>query len=468
MEGSAGRLSRSLRFRLCLYLSLFGMVFAAYNVYRTYQFAMNSVSVYIDEEISQIAQIIVKYDMLIPKRWERTMLLPDGRLVITMPKHRSRRSAFEEPSLGDLFSKHQDISIAPLFAQPGETFYLPISVEDGFYTVLINDNRVRVYVATNASGLRFVVARPLAIAEELVAQSVWHSLWRFLMLIALYVPAVILIVNIMFRKVNKLASEISGRSEQDLSPLKGEVPSELDVFISSLNRLLVRIGESLTHERRFIADAAHELRTPLTAISLQAETFRQEGLDEEQQQQLSQLRQAISRQRKLTTDLLTLARSQLHTAPKLCEFALRDLFVELIEELDVLAEQKNIDLGIEGEVTQTLKTDRGMLKTMLQNLISNAVKYTQAGGRCDLKASEDDQGITILVEDNGPGVAEEHLAQLVKPFYRVDGDQSKESGTGLGLAIVAAAAAELNAELSFKNRTAKGGLCCELRFKKQA
>lgn len=464
MEGRKGRIIRSLRLRLCVVLSVIGILFTAVLCYRTYDTDLENTKVYVDEELSQIARVIVTYNMLIPKSWQGPRIV-NGRLILPQRPHINQRGRMMhgsgtmglEPSLSDLFDKHQDIIIAPLFGQPGETFYMPLGVDDGFYTVLINDQRVRAFVATNQDNIRFVVARPLAIIEDMISSAEWASFVRFALMILLLVPIVVVVVNLMFVAVNRMALEVYSRQENDLRPLEGKVPSELDVFISSLNRLFRRTDESIKNERRFIADAAHEMRTPLTALSLQAETFNEEGLPDWAREKLRELKMAIHRQRDLTNKLLTLARSQVHGGQvNLTPFAVKDLFVEVIDELSALADEKDIDLGIDGEVSCTLTSDYAIVRTVMTNLVSNALKYCDNNGRVDLKCMESDERIYLVVQDDGPGIPEEELAHVFEPFYRVGGDRARITGTGLGLAIVASSCQQLKAHIELENRKPHG------------
>lgn len=460
MEGRKGRLVRSLKLRLCLILCIIGIFFTAVVSTRSYNKTLDGARLYIDEEISQIADIIVAYNMPLPKRWSEPNFF-DNNFFRNHSRHRNNDSydgLFLQPSLSDLFERHRDIIIAPLYTQPGETIFIPMNIEDGLYSILINDNRVRCYIATNRQGIRFVVARPLSIINDAVEQAFKDSLIEFLVLIGIYIPTVLLIMNLMFLPVRRLAFDIDKRKENDLRPLNAEkIPSELDVFIDALNRLFNKISESLQNERRFIADAAHEMRTPLTALSLQAEAFKENGLDDEQKEQLLELRQAIRRQRDLTTKLLNYARSQCSQPHDFQDIAVKTLFIEILEELGALADDKNIDFGIDGEVNSVIHSDKNILKSILINLCSNALKYTQEYGQVDLSCEENSAEIIISVKDNGCGIPEDKLKLVFEPFYRVGGDTARVSGTGLGLAIVKSSAEELGARVELSN-VKDGGL----------
>lgn len=470
MESRQRKLIRSLRFRLCAVLACIGIIYTGFSCFRSYDKAMQESSFYVDEELAQIAGVIINYDMVLPKSWEgpsvrrRLYRSLNGDIVF---RHNFDSAFLPIPSLNDLFDKHQEMIVAPVYTQPGEPFYFPSGIDDGLYTVLINDRRVRAYVATNKAGVRFVVARPCELMEALANQVILSSLFEFLLLVAIYIPCVILFVNIMFIPVRRMAYELDSRRESDLTPLKGQgLPSELDVFIDSINRLFGKTANALLNERRFIADAAHEMRTPLTAISLQAQSLKEELLPKEEAAKVHQLKIAISRQRTMTNDLLAYARSQCGRELHLSTFELKPLFVEIIEELGSLADKKDIDFGIEGQCNCSAYTDRSSLKTIISNLVSNALKYTPNGGRCDLSCSKEQGLLVIFVEDSGPGISEHDLKYVFNAFYRVGGDTAKIEGTGLGLSIVKSACDEIGAKVELKNKKT-GGLRAVVSLKAQ-
>ncbi|MBQ3883616.1 MAG: hypothetical protein II731_01915, partial [Succinivibrio sp.] len=150
MEGNKRKLIRSLRLKLCVALTVIGIVYTGFSCYRSYNKTKIEAAAFIDEELAQIAGVIVNYDVILPKSWEgpsfRRRLFRDMNGNLLFPHHGAPSSLLPMPSLNDLFDKHQEIMVAPLFAQPGETFYFPSMIEDGIYTVLIKDKRVRAYV----------------------------------------------------------------------------------------------------------------------------------------------------------------------------------------------------------------------------------------------------------------------------------------------------------------------------------
>ena len=522
-------LMRSLQFRIVMLFFIVGLITTASMCALTYVKIYNTTREFVDEELSQISLVAINYKMILPRRWEaprnnhgrifRVQSI-NGRLVLTYgfenenasnegalagprpeqqmgPGHGVRNgigprsgagarsatgaSAAQNqdnskeasangqpltPSIVDIHKFKYDIIIAPLFGRPGDALYIPPGVADGFYTVMVADQRVRAFVSTNTNGQRFVVARPLNSIDSITHQAFISAVWQFVGIILLFIPLLMISVRWMFANLNKIAKSLYKRSEDDLSPVipenhVGFVPSELDGFILALNKLFSKVDEGIHSKRRFIADAAHEMRTPLTALSLQAESLEKEELSSSARLKVERLKDGISRERQLMTSLLTLAREQNRTDMMLENIDIFDLYTKLIDEQGVLADRKDIDLGVEGNVRFNIVSDRMRLLRIMSNLLSNAIKYTHDGGRIDLMAKMLDDGrLQLIVQDDGPGIPEECLKHILEPFYRVGGDRSEIQGTGLGLAIVKASCESINANLEFSNASPHGLIAC--------
>lgn len=486
MESGKRSIGRSLKFRLILIFSCLGFIAAVGASLWSYYAVKNETLNFIDEELSQIAATVINYNMLIPKRWEgprqahrrmffrRHHLGEDTQIVIeeqnSVPGRMRMRQPREVPSLGDLSTRRFDIVIAPLYGQARNNIFLPAGIADGFYTVLISDNRTRVFVATKPDGERFVVARPLDVVNDISAKALNTSFYEFLGLLVIYIPIVIVSVNLTFKAVKALALKLDKRKENDLSPIvsehKGYIPSELDSFIGAIDRLFDKVEESMAVQQRFIADAAHEMRTPLAALSLQAESLAGEDLPPKAKEKLQDLRQSIEREKDLMNALLSLTRLQNNREQAVfAPCPIEDLFIALIEELSPLAEKKDIDFGVDGPMNFTAATSKPDLKCVLNNFIVNAIKYTPHGGRVDLTCKEEGAFLVLAVKDTGPGIADEYLERVFTPFFRVDGDSAKVPGTGLGLAIAKAAAKRAGADVRLFNQR-EGGLCAQVRVKK--
>ena len=511
---------RSLQFRIMVIFAIAGLIATATMGVMSYLKIYKTTQEFVDEELSQISLVAINYRMIIPRRWEaprhnheRVIRLRnrDGRIIVeygTIDRDGTAQGQGQSqsqgqgqgmgpsrgmgpsqsmgmgmgrgmglgagagagaagdpeltPSIFDIHKFNYDIIIAPLYGRPGDALYIPPGVPDGFYTVLVADQRVRAFISTNTVGQRFVVARPLSSMESITKQALISSIWQFIGINLVFIPLLMISVKLMFVTLNKIARTLYKRTEDDLSPVipenhVGFVPSELDGFIIALNRLFSRVDEGIQSKRRFIADAAHEMRTPLTALSLQAESLELEELSPSARRKVERLKEGISRERQLMTALLTLAREQNRSDLTLETIDVMQVFTKLIDEQGLLADRKGIDLGVEGNAQYSIISDRMRLMRVMSNLVSNAIKYTDDNGRIDLMAEPvAGGGIKLIVKDDGPGIPEEHIKHILEPFYRVNGDRSAVQGTGLGLAIVKASCDSLKADLNFKNAKPHG------------
>ena len=190
--------------------------------------------------------------------------------------------------------------------------------------------------------------------------------------------------------------------------------------------------------RDFIANVSHELRTPLTSIQGYTETLLDSSPGNDHSREfLEIIRKSALRMSRLTEDLLTLARVESgeqrfeieSTAPA-------DLLQEAVQSFREIARTQNVELIVEDLARARVGADPEAIHQVFSNLVDNALKYAQSGGRIILGARPVAEGVEFYVQDFGPGIPSEHLARLFERFYRVDKARSRESGgTGLGLAI---------------------------------
>jgi len=206
-----------------------------------------------------------------------------------------------------------------------------------------------------------------------------------------------------------------------------------------ISRDITRMEAVARMRRDFIANVSHELKTPLTVIAGFLETLQELDLDEKQRGRFVQLmqEQATSMQR-LVEDLLTLSALESEQNPLVDEkFAIVPLMLHLSSDAKSLSQGQHavaLDIGD----AATVSGGRDELGSAFGNLVSNAIRYTPAGGTITLAWRVDDNGTGVFaVSDSGIGIAPEHLPRLTERFYRIDRSRSRATGgTGLGLAIV--------------------------------
>ncbi len=193
--------------------------------------------------------------------------------------------------------------------------------------------------------------------------------------------------------------------------------------------------------RDFVANASHELRTPLTAIRGFAETLKSGALEnrESAERFVGVILRHTLRLQALVNDLVALSRAE--SPEQEYELAPVDLgaaVTDVVHGLAAQADQRGLDVQIDslGRVPDVIANPRA-LDQVLINLVDNAIKYTQEGGRITVRADVGPEVVTLEVENTGPGIPPDQLDRIFERFYRVDAGRSREmGGTGLGLSIV--------------------------------
>ena len=191
----------------------------------------------------------------------------------------------------------------------------------------------------------------------------------------------------------------------------------------------------------FVASVSHELRTPLTSITGYLELVLEAGqLSEEQEQFLGVVGRNADRLLRLVGDLLFVA--QLKSSTVVLERApvdLTELVGSAVQSAAPLAQDRGIELTLDCEALPQLEGDAGRLGQVLDNLLTNALKFTPRDGRVEVRAVERDEIVRFQVRDTGMGISNEDQQHLFEKFFRTSEAQTKAiQGTGLGLSIVAA------------------------------
>ena len=314
-------------------------------------------------------------------------------------------------------------------------------------------------------GSRIVIGQQTSVRDEIARDSALRTLLPFVILIPILLLLVGELIRQMLKPVKELANELDTRSQEDLRALSEvHIPNEIRPFVVAINSLLNRVKESMSTQRRFLADAAHELRTPMTALALQAERLDASDMSVQARERLTALKGGLGRSRQLLDQLLSLARSQETVKDPMREVSVRTIYRRVMEDLMPLAQVKGIDLGMVGEQDFSVLTTEVDLRIVVKNLVDNAIRYTPQGGRIDLSVRCLDGRTILQIEDTGPGIAEEERVRVFDPFYRVLGND--EVGSGLGLSIVQSIALRhgANIELAHVNSLEKLGLRVTLSF----
>jgi signal transduction histidine kinase len=277
------------------------------------------------------------------------------------------------------------------------------------------------------------------------------------------------------KMITRAAREIGETDLRKRLNLKSK--DELGELANTFDQMLNRLESAFDRQRQFTADASHELRTPLTIVGLEANrTLSRRRSPEEYENALQIIKSENEFMARLVNDLLTLARMDAgQTMLKFEVLDLSDLALEAVERLYPLAHNKGIEL-LPGDLPELkIMGDRQYLTQMLSNLVDNAIKYVNGNGKyikveTGYRIVGTSPQAWVTIEDNGPGIAEEHLPHLFDRFYRVDKarsrqsdsgqDESKDgdrpSGSGLGLSIVQWIAQAHGGQVSVRSQVNQG------------
>jgi heavy metal sensor kinase len=234
------------------------------------------------------------------------------------------------------------------------------------------------------------------------------------------------------------AERITSRNLSERLPV-AHSGDEIERLALALNRMIARLDESFQYIRRFTADASHEMRTPLTVLRGELEAIAQRPrLDDETRNTIGSSLEETERLSRIVESLLAISRLDAGEAQmERIIFDLAELAGATVEQMRLLAEDRNIALRCEANGAVTIAGDRARIKQVVVNLVDNAVKYTPEGGLVRVVVGVENNHAILRVEDNGAGIPSEALPHVFERFYRVDKVRSRQmGGAGLGLAIV--------------------------------
>ena len=212
---------------------------------------------------------------------------------------------------------------------------------------------------------------------------------------------------------------------------------ELNQLSVSYNKMLERLQDAFEVQRQFTANAAHELRTPLSLMQVQLDLYhstQHPGSDADTLQMIKMLTEQNDRLSKMVKTLLDM--SELQTVGRDEQIIMDDLVDEVLEDLEPLAQEKNIKLIRKCKDIMMVGSDI-LIYRLVYNLVENAIKYNHSGGQVTVTAYQKEKHVYLSVEDTGNGIPEELRERVFDPFFRVDKSRSRElGGVGLGLALV--------------------------------
>ncbi len=241
------------------------------------------------------------------------------------------------------------------------------------------------------------------------------------------------------RPIREFSDKIEKVQAQNLadSRIEENQVKELNQLSVSYNRMLERLSDAFEIQRQFTANAAHELRTPLALMQVQLDLYHSNSHpdnDADTVQMIKMVTEQNDRLNKMVKTLLDM--SELQTVGRDDEIILDALVDEVLEDLEPLAEGKNIRLIGKCKDITMVGSDI-LIYRLVYNLVENAIKYNHLGGQVTVTADRKEKHVYLSVEDTGAGIPEELKERVFEPFFRVDKSRSRElGGVGLGLALV--------------------------------
>jgi signal transduction histidine kinase len=336
----------------------------------------------------------------------------------------------------------------------------------GYADLSLRGEPWRAYGLQTADGV-IQIAQPLRVREQLARAAAERVVIPLILLLPIMIAAVAWIVSRGLLPLRYVTAEVQRRDVRSLRPLKRtNLPREIEPLVGELNRLLARLQAAFDTQRAFISDAAHELRSPLTALRLQLQLLDRAPDESARVEARARLGAAVERAIHLVEQLLALARSDpQETAGDFEVLDLSAVAAQGITDTHDLAVARNIDLSLDAAPQVQVRGDAEALRTLVRNLVDNAVRYTPRHGTVQVRCRSSAQGARLEVTDSGPGIAAADRERVFDRFYRRAAAQ--ESGTGLGLAIVKAIAERHHAHILLDAAPA-GGLHVAVSFPRGA
>lgn len=252
-------------------------------------------------------------------------------------------------------------------------------------------------------------------------------------------------------------------AKNNLKKLMDELEEKVQERTRELNQLNQRLSDILDLKSRFAADASHELRTPLMVIQgnidLSIMEMKQQG--QKIPEFYTIILGEIERMRSVLADLAMLTNT--NPAQNFFNYQklnLSEVVYNITRSLEILAAGKNIYLeNIKTFPELSLMGDQAKLEKLLSNLLRNAIKYTDPGGKVKVRLKKNKKEAVITIEDNGIGIPEEELSRIFERFYRVDKARiRRENGSGLGLAIAKWIAESHGGSISVSSQMGRGSI----------
>jgi two-component system sensor histidine kinase TctE len=294
------------------------------------------------------------------------------------------------------------------------------------------------------------------IARSQLAQSLLtQASIRLAVLIVAAAVFVWIAVSVSLGPLYRLRDAIGMRTPDDLSPIRQDVPREVEGLVETINSFMTRLDSALNALRHFTGNASHQLRTPMAIVRTQLALARRAGTRDEQLAAIGAADAAVAHSERILAQMLLLARIDEAASDRLQlqQFDLAALARAQTAEHVVRASAAAIDLGYEGAETAPLRADAMLMGEMIRNLIENVIAHAGRDTEATLRVETTDTGVVLSMSDTGAGVPGGIIPDLLQRFHRARSDRP---GAGLGLSIVKEIAALFGGSLTVRSAAGEG------------
>jgi two-component system sensor histidine kinase TctE len=344
-----------------------------------------------------------------------------------------------------------------------------------FFNAVMRASPVRVVAlfqpvagAPNAGPVMVQVAQTLVGRQQMVDNLWMHAVLEQLLLLLLAGVLILFGLHRGLQPLLQLRDEVNARVPGTLTPMSTEaMPTELVPLVASLNDYIRRLEAHAGVQSIFIQNAAHQLRTPFALLNTQLNYAVRASSEADRAESLGAAYRTLQQAIRLINQLLTLSMAESFGADAGTDADVDIDLVHLIqtvfESLVAQAQAKAINLGFEmPDVAPALRTNAWVVKEIVLNLVDNAIRYTPRGGAVTVRLEAVAGQTSVVVEDNGVGIAPQFRDKVFERFYRIHNTDS--NGSGLGLAIVRELADHIGAQVQLTDARNGAGLAARVTF----
>jgi two-component system sensor histidine kinase TctE len=320
------------------------------------------------------------------------------------------------------------------------------------FSALDGQAYLEISVAQTLTGLNQSIAR-----ISRISLAVGFGFFLLSMVIAM------VIAQTTIRPLHRLTGSVSRRGPSDLRPLAAPVPTEMAPLVSSLNSLMTRLQKSLSRSEDFIAEAAHRVRTPMAIVRTQAEVTLRRVEKEENRQAVREMIRAVDESSRTAGQLLDHAMVSVRTDNLAREsIQLDELIVDVANRLHPISELRDLEIVAKKLESTKIQGDPILVQNAIQNVLDNAVKYTDADTEITVQLDHSEGFAHVHVRDQGSGFDATEIDRLLQRFER-GRNADRIVGSGLGLTIVDDIMRAHRGRITLTNNSGAGA-CVTLSF----